>query len=275
MSIVIPAKDRTAFWAWAAWKDATVKNPKAPRPPIVGAYLKSHYKIPVLWWARYAVHVGTPIKPPNPPVTLPVSLSGHVQNIIFAAQAPLTALGAPGKYGVAITADPAYAEWATPATVAALRQRGHRVYAWGNQAQIAAALIYKLCDDLKLDGSIFQSETEYELLSGLAAGGQLFVGNPNSWLARIPQWNELVTAGKTAMTFEVYWNATGVNPALASSQGAIVASECIGCYDASGEHPDTGSDKQPSEYKAQMNPSVWTGVCVYHAAGVTEGWGSL
>lgn len=283
MSIVIPAKDRTVFWAWVAWMDAkrnaaTVGKPLPPRPRIVTTYLKSHYKIPALWWARYAIHVGTPVKPPNPPVPVPppVPLAAHVQNIIFAAQSPLTALGAPSKYGIALTADPAYAEWATPSTVAALRQAGHRVYAWGNQSQIPAMAIYSLRDRLKLDGCIFQSETENELLSGFAAGAQLFVGNPNSWVGRISTWNRRAQAGEVAMSMEVYTNATGSPwPSGASSQGAIIASECIGCYDASGEHSGVGRDIQPSQYKQHTPPAIWAGICVYHAAGVWEGWGAL
>jgi hypothetical protein len=277
MSVIIPAKDRVVFWSWVAWRDALAKwyrtgqyGPKPLRPKIVTAWINAHPGgIPKLWWARYAIHIGTPVKPPAPPVPVPPSLNGHVQNIIFGAQNPLAALGAPARFGVALTADPAYAAWATPATVAALRSAGHRVYAWGVQTQIPASWMVALKDNLGLDGVIYQSETEEELVTGLAAGGQLFVGNPNAWQGRIPQWNALAAAGKVAMTFEVYTNTGAPWPEGASSSGAIIASECIGCY------VDVAGDPQPTAYKAHTPPGVWAGICVYHADGCHEGWGAL
>jgi hypothetical protein len=279
MSVVIPAKDRSAFWAWVAWKDAMrrwakggQKGPAPARPHVVTVYIDSHKGgIPKLWWTRYAIHVGTPVKPPNPPVPVPPAhpLDPHVQNLIFGAQNPLAALGSPARFGVALTADPAYSEWATSATVAALRYGGHRVYAWGVQTQIPPSMIQALNRNLALDGCIYQSETEEELLTGLAAGGQLFVGNPNAWPARVPQWNELWEQGNVAMSFETYTNEGAPWPNQSSAAGAQVASICIGCYRGG------NGDPQPSEYKQHTDPSQWHNVCVYHAAGVTEGWGAL
>lgn len=278
MSVVIPAKDRVVFWAWAAWKDAvrkwskTKQGPAPVRPAIVTKYIASHPGgIPKLWWARYAVHVGTPVKPPTPPVPVPPPhpLDPHVQNIIFGAQNPLTALGAPARFGVALTADPAYAGWASPAAVAALRYAGHRVYAWGVQTQIPAASIYALRDNLGLDGAIFQCETREELLTGLAAGGQLFVGNPNAWPDQVGVWNELWNQGKVALSFETYTNEGAPWPETSSAAGAQIASICIGCY------AGQAGDPQPSDYKAHTSAAQWATVSVYHAAGVHEGWGAL
>jgi hypothetical protein len=205
--------------------------------------------------------------PTPPPAT---SLAALAQKLVFCAQNPLSALGAPASYIPALTADPGYASFVSPSVVSQLRSRFAKVAAWGVQTQIGAQAIRDFQARYGLDYSIFQGETAEEYSTAIQAGAQVIVGNSNAWSEsqRADAANR-VNAGTLAFCFECYTNEGAPWPEASSSAGVPADSFCLGLYAAKWE---------PSlqAYKDHTPSSVWPLVSIYHAAGVNPSeWGLL
>ena len=134
-----------AYIAWSKWVE---RGRKPPRPAGLPK------RIPQTWWTRYkAEH---PPKPKPNPAT----------DIIFCASDPLSALQAPAKYKIALTADPAYRQWASPAIITQFRAQGRTIYSWcdcrdwGSGTPASEAIM--MMKDRALDGWIGQGESAAE-----------------------------------------------------------------------------------------------------------------
>jgi hypothetical protein len=203
---------------------------------------------------------------PSPP---PSSLALMAKNIIFCAQNAEAALLSPAKYSVAITADPAYAQWADQSLVDQFHAQDRLVFAWGVQTQIPPQSIVDLANRLGMDGSIGQSETQEEYDTAVAFGFGIQVGNPNAWSqASREDANKRIAAGTLAVIGEDYANLGGPPPNQYSAGGVNIASVCIGVYDGSNEQPETGWNPSVAWYHDNCSPSMWADIGVYHAAGV-------
>jgi len=214
------------------------------------------------------------VSPPPPPA--PSGLSALAQSVVFCAHRSETALQAPAKFKVALTADPAYAQWATPSIVQQFRAQGRKVFAWGNQEQIPVQTIRNLASSLGLDGCIFQAETSGEYDSAIAAGANLIVGNPNAMTAeQRADATARINAGTLAFQGECYTNLGGPWPEAYGAGGVPVCSLILGVYNGAGE-TSGGWNPSIAAYKQHTPAGVWPTVGVYHAAGVVPSeWGLL
>lgn len=283
-----PALD-PRFWVWAAWNDAKHRAASAglnerstgwpKRPATLPARIPA--RILAAWVVRYRIHrAGLHPKPPPiiPPAIVPhVGRATLVQRLVYAAENPLAAIGLPPGSGVALTADPhpSYAAWATPATVAALRDARIWVTSWGNQEQIGADRIRALHAALGLDGEpIMQFETAAEADSMIAAGATLGVGNGNALRPdQIDHLNELIDEGRFASSQESYRNVTGGPwPKDTSAGGLKVASITVGLYNGAPENPGVGSYISLEESRDHSTPEQWRDIAAYHAAGNRGTW---
>jgi hypothetical protein len=197
------------------------------------------------------------------------SLAQLAKNVVFCAQNAETALQSPHKYSLAITADPAYAGWATQSLVDQAHAQGRLVFAWGVQTQIPPQSIVDLCNRLGMDGSIGQAETQEEYDTAIAFGFGIIVGNPNAWnQASRDDANKRIDAGTLAVIGEDYANLGGPPPNQYSAGGVGIASVCIGVYDGTHEQPGSGWDPSVKWYKDNCSQAMWNDIGVYHAAGV-------
>ncbi len=193
--------------------------------------------LPAMWsrirgWADSAErieirrHKTTPPPPPPPPgggVT-----PSLLQNAVFTAWEPRSALRFPGKWKVLLSADPAY-DAAARAAAPLLRAHGNRVGVWGNQQQIGATRIKSFAAEVDADFVVFQAETAAEYDSAIAAGCRYLVGNPNAWTdAQRQDATGRINRGELAFQFEVYTNEGGPWPSGASAVGVPACSEVIG-----------------------------------------------
>jgi hypothetical protein len=202
-------------------------------------------------------------QPPHP------NLAALAQRLVFCAQNPLAAMGAPATYTPALTADPGYASFVSPSVVSQLRSRFAKIAAWGVQTQIGAQTIRDFQARYGLDYCIFQGETSDEYRTAIEAGAQVVVGNSNAW--NESQRTDATTrcnTGTLAFCFETYTNEGAPWPEASSSAGVPAASFCLGLYAAKWE-------PTLADYKAHTPPAVWPLVSIYHAAGVNPSEWSL
>ena len=209
-----------------------------------------------------------------------------MRNVVICGQEPLLALAAPPRFSVALTADPAYREHATPEIVARLRADGRKVYAWcdcrpwgsGPDSGTPPEEAKRLVSDLGLDGWIGQAERTDEFDYALGAGAEVVVVNANSWTQeQRARAVELIRAGRLALIQETYANVGWPWPEATGTQGVPVASFCLGVYDGAADNPDGGRYIPISEYREHTPAWAWPHVSVYHAAGVRDvaEWGAL
>lgn len=226
-----------------------------------------NYKATAYYKALAAARQVGPGPPPGPGPT-PNPLAAKIQNVVYCAQHPLSALGAPPHFKPALTADPGYASFVTQFVVAALKGRFGTCGAWFVQTQVSVQHARDFVAQYGLDFLIFQGETSEEYATAIEQGAHLMVGNANSWTG--PQQTDAINrcnAGTLAFAQEAYTNTGGPWPENTGSAGVPAASLVIGVYqDAS--YPSV------ADYKAHTPPGVWAGISVYHAAGVQD-WGSL
>jgi hypothetical protein len=170
---------------------------------------------------------------------------------------------------VAITADPAYAEWVAQDLVDQFHAQGRLVFAWGVQTQIPPTAITDLRDRYGMDGAIGQGETQEEYETAVEFGFGIMVGNPNAWnqTARNDA-NQRIAAGTLAVIGEDYANLGGPPPNAYDAGGVNISSVCIGVYDGSNEQPETGWNPSVAWYHDNCTPSMWADIGVYHADGV-------
>jgi hypothetical protein len=199
------------------------------------------------------------------------------QRIIFCAQDPLAAMGAPPGHIIALTADPGYASFVDQNVVNQLRSRFETLASWGVQTQIPAQRIRDFQAQWGLDYCIFQGETDEEYRTAIEAGAEVIVGNANSWTeAHRQDATARINQGILAFTQETYTNLGGPWPEDSSSAGVPCASFTLGVYDGSNEQPGKGWDPSLQAYKDHTPASVWPLVSIYHAAGVDPSeWGLL
>jgi hypothetical protein len=218
----------------------------------------------------------SPSPGPTPPAAS--NLATMSKRVIFCAQNAEAALGAPHNMSVALTADPAYAQWATQSLVDQLRGQGRPyLFAWGVQTQLpgGGGDVTALRDRLGLDGAIGQGETQEEYETAVAFGFGIIVANPNAWTeASRADANQRIAAGTLAVIGEDYANLGGPPPNAYGAGGVNISSVCIGVYDGSNEQPATGWNPSVAWYKENCSPGMWADIGVYHAAGVNPAeWG--
>jgi len=250
---------RAASWTWDKYLAEIRKNPdyayKNTEWFKAGADLEK---------TKSASGGGTPTPPPDS------SLVVMAKHVVFCAQNSEAALNAPRKMSVALTADPSYAQWATPEIVSQLRAQNRPfLFSWGVQTQIPASAIIGLRDSLGLDGAIGQGETQQEYDTAMQAGFGIIVANPNAWnQASRDDANRRIAAGTLAVIGEDYANLGGPPPNAYSAGGVNISSVCIGVYDGSSEVPGSGWNPSVAWYKENCAPAMWADIGVYHAAGV-------
>jgi hypothetical protein len=238
-----------------------------------GAYDKLERALKIAFADHDAAIGGDEYHPPSPTDDLAVL----AKNVIFCAQNSEAALSSPTKYKVALTADPAYAQWATQSIVDQFHAQGRLVFAWGVQTQIPPSAITDLRDRLGMDGAIMQGETQEEYETAMQAGAGIIIANPNAWnQASRDDANQRIAAGTLAVIGEDYANLGGPPPNEYGAGGVNICSVCIGVYDGSNEQPDTGWNPSVAWYKENCSPSMWADIGVYHASGVNPAeWGLL
>jgi hypothetical protein len=216
---------------------------------------------------------GDEYHPPSPAD----DLAALAQRIIFCAQDPLAAMGAPSRHIIALTADPGYASFVDTNVINQLRSKFETLASWGVQTQIPAQRIRDFQAQWGLDYCIFQGETDEEYRTAIEAGAEVIVGNANSWTdAHRQDATARINQGALAFTQETYTNLGGPWPEDSSSAGVPCASFTLGVYDGSNEQPGKGWDPSLQAYKEHTPASVWPLVSIYHAAGVDPAeWGLL
>lgn len=239
----------TWYHAWAAWRAAGA--PKGQRPS------NAPRLIPLWAWALY--------KATHP--TLPKwSMPFYAQQVYLCAQDCLTAMQAPRGSIPALSLDPAYAGWNTPAAVAALRTKFYRVAGWYVPGEIDAAAARTWARQLGLDYVIVQAETaaQYDLAMEQTKGTTVvLVGNPNAWTdAQRADATARCDNNTMALIFETYTNEGWPWPDQSSSQGVPAASLCIGLYHGAAGYITA------AEYKAHTSPGAWRTLSIYYTAGV-------
>jgi hypothetical protein len=222
------------------------------------------------WWkALRDLEAAKNLPAPQPPQPS-AGLAAKAQKLMFCAQSPLTAMGAPASYIPCLTADPAYAGFVNASVISQLRSKFRTIAAWGVQTQIPAQAIRDFQARWGLNYSIFQGETDEEYVTAIQAGADVVVGNSNAWTeAHRAEAADRVNRGQLAFCFECYTNEGAPWPEASSSAGVPAASFCLGLYAAKWE---------PSlqAYKDHTPASVWPLVSIYHAAGVNPSeWGLL
>ncbi len=230
------------FWIWAAWVD---KGRPGRLPWAVAQYYLARgiTKAPATWVARYAIHKGI-----VQPIQNVLPAKGRAQYVLFAASDPLQGLGAKSKYAIAMSADPGFANVATPEVVSALRFKGHRVYSWcdcrpsgGTPAQAAIDMKARL----KLDEWVGQSENPPEATEAWGHHAEIIVGQ----LAALNDAQKKdIADGKVLWIEEDFWNAMPWNKP--NYQNLPVAASCKGVYDATSENPPYGRSLQWEDYVA-------------------------
>jgi hypothetical protein len=215
---------------------------------------------------------GSPIPPPSEN-----TLTKLAQKVIFCAQAPLSAMGAPPGHTIALTADPAYASFVDDGVIDQLYSRFKLIAAWGVQTQIPAQAIRDFQARYGLDYCIFQAETSEEYRTAVECGAEVVVGNANAWTdAQREDATSRVYAGELAFSQETYTNLGGPWPKDSSAGGVPAASFCLGVYDGTNEQPGKGWNPSLQSYKDNTPAGAWPLVSVYHAAGVNPAeWGLL
>jgi hypothetical protein len=201
---------------------------------------------------------------PEPPQPQPTpGLAAKAQKLVFCAQAPLTALGAPASYIPCLTADPGYASFVDASVISQLRAKFKTIAAWGVQTQIPVRTIRDFAARWALDYVILQGETSDEYRTAIEAGANVIVGNSNSWSESQRQdATARINRGELAFSFETYTNEGAPWPRDSSSAGVPAASFCLGRY-AARWNPTL------ADYKANTPASAWPLVSVYHAAACT------
>jgi hypothetical protein len=212
-----------------------------------------------------------PFEPP------PSNLATLAQRIIFCAQNPLAAMGAPPGHIIALTADPGYASFVDQNVINQLRSKFQTLASWGVQTQIPAQRIRDFQAQWGLNYCIFQGETDEEYRTAIEVGAEVIVGNANAWSEdHRREATALINQGDLAFTQETYTNLGGPWPEDSSSAGVPCASFTLGVYDGTNEQPGKGWNPSLQAYKDHTPPSVWPLVSIYHAAGVNPAeWGLL
>jgi hypothetical protein len=241
-----------------------------------GAYDKLERALTIAFADHDAAIGGNPPPdqyPDQPPAD--GSLAAMAKNVIFCAQDPAAALSSPGKFKVALTADPAYASWVSQSLVDQFHAQGRLVFSWGVQTQIPPSAITDMRDRYGMDGAIGQGETEEEYVTAMEAGFGIIVANPNAWSQPSrDDANARIAAGTLAVIGEDYANLGGPPPNEYGAGGVNICSVCIGVYDGSNEQPQTGWNPSVAWYKENCSPGMWADIGVYHAAGVDPAeWG--
>lgn len=207
----------------------------------------------------------------SPPVS---GLAGLIQNVVYCAQNPLAALGAPAHWKPVLTADPGYASFTTPSVVAQLRGKFGKVGAWFVQTQVSVEHAKAFVSQYGLDFLIYQGETSEEYRTAVEADAHLIVGNANSWTNdQRYDATSRVAHGQLAFAQEAYTNLGNPWPDQTSSGGVPAASLVLGVYDGSAEVPN-GWDPTLDDYRLHTPVAVWKSVSIYHASGVRD-WGNL
>ncbi len=201
----------------------------------------------------YYVIVGAPPKPPD--VRDPRALF-----VVFAAQEPLTALGAPPKYCVALSADEAYRAESI-AAIDPLRKAGHRVAGWCDcrvEGGTPAAFGQAFVSTQGLDYFVGQAESAAEFDNAMSVNAPVVVGNITS--LRQDQVDK-ISRHEVALIQEDYWNegwGRATHPAITAW--------CAGIY------PTGLWDPTIAQYQAAGRWSNGDGL--YHAAAVHD-WQNL
>lgn len=120
------------------------------------AYRGSH------WY--HVLQLAQQLKPHVPP-PVPPPAGGHPQRAVaqymmFCDTEPLLILGAPAKYKLLLSADPAFRDQATAAVVAKVRAAGHGVYSWCDCESTLPPAAIELYKELQLDGWVGQAENQ-------------------------------------------------------------------------------------------------------------------
>lgn len=239
---------------------------------------------------------GTPTGSGSGGVTLPPpapsTLSALIQNVVYGAWDPASALNAPAHWKIAWTADvhveispdetpekraaaaAAYVQKVKDAAKVA-KDRGQKIGVWGNQVQIGADAIRDLGAQIGADFLIYQGETEQEFDAAFQVGAKLLVGNANAWTdAQRRVAADLIAHGQLAFAQEAYTNLGNPWPDQTSTQGVPAASLVVATYDGSDEVPGRGWHPTLADYKLHTPPSVWPTISIYHGASVQD-WETL
>jgi hypothetical protein len=214
---------------------------------------------------------------PNPPSPPPSSgLAAQIQSVIYCAQNPLSALVGPAHMKPALTADPGYASFTTPAVVSQLKAHFGTCGAWFVQTQVPVQHAKDFVAQYGLDFLIFQGETSEEYRTATEANAKLMIGNANSWTAeQRADATARINAGTLAFCQEAYTNLGNPWPDQTGTQGVPAASLCIAVYDGSGKSAN-GWYPTVSDYRQHTPASAWAGISVYHAAGMrASDWAAL
>lgn len=263
---------RAASWPWEKYLAEIRKNPNYQYKNT--EWFKAGADLEKTKSASGGGEGGGPTPTPPPSDS---SLIQRSKNVIFCAQDPASALASPHKYSVALTADPAYANWVSQSLVDQFHGQGREVFAWGVQTQIPPQSIVDMANRYGMDGSIGQGETQDEYTTAMQFGFGIIVANPNSWNdASRADANSRIAAGTLAVIGECYTNLGGPWPNQYGAGGVNISSVCIGVYDGSNEQPGSGWNPSVASYKENCPAGMWTDIGVYHAAGVNPAeWGLL
>jgi len=215
--------------------------------------LTHNYKAQVAMWN--AAHPAPNPTPPTP-VVVPES-----QYVIFCANNPEAAFGAPKKYRIALSADPAYSA-NLPSIISMLRAKGYAAIAgWcdcrtegGTPATAGKAFVAQH----GLDYFIGQAESAAEFDNALSAGAKVVVGNLTA--LRSDQ-AKLIEKGVVSLIQEDYWNE-----GWARADSPLISAYCAGIYATSLWDPTIAQYQSAGRWR--------DGDGLFHAASVKD-WQSL
>ena len=188
---------------------------------------------------------------------------------MFLAQEPLDCLQAPQYMIPVCTADPGYAHYYTPDTIAQLRARFSRVEAWCDcrgSGGTPYSVAQKMVTDLKLDGPAWgQCENAAEFEHGYNGGARRMIGQ----IAGLnSDQKSKVSANGVHLCFELYRNVMPWQVPDYESCGGGVGGNAIGCYASASEgavYTPVSSYKQlgyyqsgrDSVYAVGLHPEDW------------------
>lgn len=202
---------REWYAAWAKWRDQGSK--KGERPAAAPKV------IPKWAWDRYRAEVKARNAPASP-------LTPY-QSVLFLAQPLTDALQAPKSYKAAVTADPAYDQYARADHAQMVRDAGLDVYVWYVSTEVPKARALEVAQRLGATKIIGQAETAAQYDAAKADGLKAVVGNLSA-LTDV-QLAE-VAAAEMIMVNETYYN---VQPWLKPdwrNANAGVAGNCLAVY---------------------------------------------
>lgn len=211
-------------------------------------------------------------------VTPPPAPVHPYESLIFCAQDPLTALKAPARYGIVLTADygPRRPDDSGPAwqtdeegvrqVVKAFRKQNRRVLAWADcrpaPGGTPASEAVQMVADYGLDGWVGQGESAAEFDHAWAYAAAAIIGNLSSLTA---DQKARIKSGYVTFIQEVYKNE---DASLQPNFENLPVQVCIGLYPGA-------SGYVPLQWYKQ-NGFFPPGASVYYSGGISEqDWAEL